>query len=1473
MQLHVNRFQLRIFRYLVFWISLILTLFGTRGFTQSDLPLSKELAKMVMPGSTAEWMKFRETTWINPETIFQVHKKAFGLQEQQDQMKMYRSETDELGLTHYRYQQFYKGIEVEGAEMLVHAKDGFARKCNGKLARGLDLNITPAITKETALKEALKAIGAKQYMWQDEHGKPLKKLDNNRNDSDTVNNNALTTYPRPELVITRTADDLDFSPGNFKLAYKMNIYSKIPFDGYAVYIGAYTGTFLKKIRLMHSCIPGNACTQYNGAKSIETEFVPSSGNYRLFDNIRNIQTQISGADVFDNDNDWTTNCEATSAHWATEKTYDYYLNVHHRKSFDGLGGLMKNNIDPTLLENAYWEPANNQVRFGKGNGVNANVNHYLVSLDVVGHEWTHAVTQYEANLTYAYESGALNESFSDIFGTMVEYSAGAGDYQIGEDFWIPGGKMRDMSNPHSKNQPDTYKGTYWATGASDFGGIHTNSGVQNKWFYLLAEAGSGTNNQPKFPYRYTVNGIGRDKAVAIAYKSLTEKLTSGSTYLDAREGAIWAAEELYGETSNEVAQVKEAWCAVGVGDCPTFSLNKDFSNTTADSVDGILLRLKGSYDSLSLKDHYDGDDPWIWTRFSMRPAGPGGFTFLRWTGLEKNGTPAKLPPGGDTHVGFEIATQFVEIDSWTWLKNGASAGEAVQVNARRAGNNVAFENDIGLLPDSTIYYVKNLILEYYKENQDLDSLNGYSDRDPSHADTIPGTITLPPDQPVVVPVPSPSDSDNWVIVIYDLSPDSTLADTTKTTDYLQFIVQKLPEGEPCCDHPVPPSGPPVNDDCADAVNLNIGAVSVIGNNIGATNSASDPGGCSSGGCTWASIPDATVWYKFTTVDAGWYTIGTDNGTNDFGGDYQLMLLSGTCGNWTDIACSEDNGSENTLAAQITALLAANTTYYIMADVWDTDQGYFFINVFKNERPVNDCVLDAIDITSDIAAISNTEPFISNAYIYNSPGGADCFSSESFTYEDPNTDIVEPADAGCNPNPLTAEAYRGVWFKFDKDNTTNDTWINVFPTNGGIFYIMTLFKETGTVELASGETCSDSLNHISGLTYIDCSAGDGLYSNGEDRDRAKGSSLNQPRLDLSSLEDGTYYIRVSQWPHTDDNIPAGIARPEEGIFNLVIEAAPDGMHSIDGISANHCDEAMDIGCPEGAFVPNRNVNLTYYCLSNAGFTGNLSALDGGTAYLLPDLRKPVEMIALYGLSGQFQQNCGTEALTGRMNEQVNNTAIYKFNINSGIVNNSPLPSLCNADVAIEFSNICYAGTNGNRLFASIVKNDCEGNVGPSVMAGWTTSYDSALCMGTITGILPDGEYFLFVDGENQQVLKYDLTLNINYLDPVTGDNCGTECGSSTIKVQQKQNPGQLALNYIRPVPATDYIEISYNTIRDEQVDLVIYDIMGKNVRTERIASTKGNNFKRLDIASLVKGVYLLSIRNYENHIQSAFIKTD
>jgi Zn-dependent metalloprotease len=262
--------------------------------------------------------------------------------------------------------------------------------------------------------------------------------------------------------------------------------------------------------------------------------------------------------------------------------------VHQRNGIDGNGGpgtvtsldgvtqLFKSRVHyGTNYNGAFWEPHDKQLFFGDGDG---NEFSPVVSLDVVAHELTHGITQHTAGLNYWFESGALNESWSDVFGAMVErYVKGesSNTWKIAEACYTPGiintnDALRYMDNPHfaynkgftSNDDPDHYSERYITDNPfspPDNGGVHINSGIPNKVFYLVAKGGTHHLGG-------SMTGIGVDSAARIWYKALTAYMTSNTNFQGARTATINAAIELYGLGSKEQMAVAMAWSMCGVED-------------------------------------------------------------------------------------------------------------------------------------------------------------------------------------------------------------------------------------------------------------------------------------------------------------------------------------------------------------------------------------------------------------------------------------------------------------------------------------------------------------------------------------------------------------------------------------------------------------------------------------------------------------------------------------------------------------------------------------------------------------------------------------------------------------------------------------------------------------------------------------------------------------------------------------------
>jgi Zn-dependent metalloprotease len=249
-------------------------------------------------------------------------------------------------------------------------------------------------------------------------------------------------------------------------------------------------------------------------------------------------------DIIDDDANFTDEKAGVSAHWAAEFTYDYFLKTFGRNSYDNNGGLITSFVHWDLSTTAGYAASYSGEGQMKFNDRDSSGNASFVKPDVIGHEFTHGVIQKSANLVYRDDSGALNESFADIFGILVLYH-------------IEGVHSQKLTG----RTPDTYLGEDWYEGSEDHGGIHHNCSVQNLWFYLLAEGGTGINDHG---YAYSVDGIWVKQAEQIVYRNLTIYLMPYSYHYDARLGSINAAIDLFGNNSPQYNSVIDAWDAVGV---------------------------------------------------------------------------------------------------------------------------------------------------------------------------------------------------------------------------------------------------------------------------------------------------------------------------------------------------------------------------------------------------------------------------------------------------------------------------------------------------------------------------------------------------------------------------------------------------------------------------------------------------------------------------------------------------------------------------------------------------------------------------------------------------------------------------------------------------------------------------------------------------------------------------------------------
>ncbi len=356
--------------------------------------------------------------------------------------------------------------------------------------------------------------------------------------------------------------DYNFDKPSWVLAYEIDVRARQPLLSKRLTIDANTGEIIFQEDRLCSFVPGTAVTRYHGTKPIET--TAANGGFVLNDQTRGtgITTRNlnTGNLFFDDDNTWDNANAAMDeiagdAHWGSSATFDFYNDLLGYNGIDGNGRGI--NSDVHLDDaNAYWDGTTTLY----GDGIpGSDLDQPFTYINIIAHEVTHAVTEFSSGLIYAGESGAMNESISDIIGMSVENQTNPGsvDWLVGQEASSTGYYFRNMANPKELQMADTYDGDFW----NDFNGVHTNSSIGNYWFYLLVTGEADTNDNG---YAYDVTSLGWNKAYTIAHNTWTQYLSPSSTYEECALFSLEVAEDLYGSCSMELAQVQNAWAAVGV---------------------------------------------------------------------------------------------------------------------------------------------------------------------------------------------------------------------------------------------------------------------------------------------------------------------------------------------------------------------------------------------------------------------------------------------------------------------------------------------------------------------------------------------------------------------------------------------------------------------------------------------------------------------------------------------------------------------------------------------------------------------------------------------------------------------------------------------------------------------------------------------------------------------------------------------
>ena len=846
----------------------------------------------------------------------------YGIQNASSELQANGSaKTDELGFRHQRLIQIYRGIPIVGADLSVHFDNGgIPYEVNGRFISGITLDTKPSINSNQAIASAVADFVNKR-------GFPQAK-----------------TVEQPQLVIYAMSNPP-------QLVYQLVI-SDDPTRMYRYWVNAKTGSVIDAMNQVCCILPpsskgmpatikgtilageGGRVLSFSGWSENQVYYMysPTSYNY-VFNN-----DGATSSPPFPNGSsaypDAGTYAHRTSTDWGTSDpnevsvaaniayTMNYFKTVHNRNSVDDAGVIV-----PTVSHfgqnyvNAFWSGGTpGYMAFGDGDGSTATC---LATLDVCGHEVAHGVTQYTAGLIYKNESGALNESFSDIFGANVEFNfqadnrngypnkkPGMADWLLGEDCWLSSTALRDMRNPANSatvgsggEQPSKYKGKHWYTGTGDNGGVHYNSGVQNFFYYLLCEGGTGTNDG----ISYRVTGITITNARRVAYRALTVYCSKSTDYKAVRNAWISAAQDL---NSTWVSSVKAAWDAVGVG------------------ATGITSALSVTATRNSPITPYTitaTDNPTSYTATAL-PAG------LRLSGAIISGTPTAKGTFASTISALTSAGTYTETLNFTITEppstnndNFAQARLLEDFSFLDKSSSSSATRETGEPAHAGQTAAKSLWWKWTAVGNGRLQVSTKG----SSFDTVLAVYTGA-SLAALKPVTS---NDNVATSVKYSQVDFT---TTRGTTYY-FAV----DGKSGASGAITLTGAgtslagPSNDNFTSATSVSGGVWTISGSNFNATRETGEPNhGATSG--------YSSVWFSWSPTVSGQYTLTTSGS----GFDTLLGVYTGTdLAGLTQVAANNNSASGVTWS-KVRFTATAGTTYYIAVDGVNRSSGRFSLQLSK-----------------------------------------------------------------------------------------------------------------------------------------------------------------------------------------------------------------------------------------------------------------------------------------------------------------------------------------------------------------------------------------------------------------------------------------------------------------------------------------------------------------------------------------------
>ena len=475
------------------------------------------------------------------------------------------------GRQHERLQQMYRGVPVWGADVTRQSERGVTISIFGSLYDGIAIDTEPKLTPEDARDAIARLSGV-------DLGGRLPELLILPLDGGGY---ALTYRDQAISADEASVYFIDAMDGRLRLKYDLFEKQSAVVQGTGVLgdtkkvsVRSQSGTFMADDQLRPPAL----------------QTYDMQGNLTAAINALNGVTTLLPANLAQNPSTTWTDGANVDGHTYEGYTYDFYFKKFGRRGLDNRDTriigmthtvrlqdifLQPGGVVGTFYLNAFYCPTCGVDRRGMmvyGEGLPAGVfllvgttrvtvRNFAGSLDVVAHELTHGVTAFTSNLLPFNESGALNEAFSDMMGSSVEFFVGPGNYIMGDRLATPlvAGLVRSLQDPLAFGTPDNY--AIRLTDAGDNGEVHNNSTIPSHAFYLAIEGGTNRTS------RLAVQGVGpanREQIEKVFYRGFTQLLPANATFSTVRAATIQAARDLYGAGSAPERAVTQAWAAVGV---------------------------------------------------------------------------------------------------------------------------------------------------------------------------------------------------------------------------------------------------------------------------------------------------------------------------------------------------------------------------------------------------------------------------------------------------------------------------------------------------------------------------------------------------------------------------------------------------------------------------------------------------------------------------------------------------------------------------------------------------------------------------------------------------------------------------------------------------------------------------------------------------------------------------------------------